>query len=61
LYACTLLPEEVRRRAQDVREVARKLAKHSSQLRDFADVLMREAEAALAALHETMQRSAWRN
>jgi transposase-like protein len=61
LYACTMLPEEVQRRAQDVRDTARRLAKHSSQLRDLADVLMREAEAATAALRETMQRTTWRN
>src|SRR5215831_8034262 len=48
LYACAMLPEEVRRRAQDVRDVARRLVKESQQSRDRADVLMREAEAAIA-------------
>jgi len=53
-----MLPEEVRRRAQALRDAARKLAKESSELRDHADVLMQETEAALAALRETMQRTA---
>src|SRR5262249_25134945 len=61
LYACAMLPEEVRRRAQEVRDAARRLAKHSIELRDNADVLMQEAEAALAALRETMQRTVWRD
>ena len=56
-----MLPAEVRLREQDVRDAARRLTKHSSQLRDHADVLMREPEAASAALRETMQRTAWRD
>jgi len=56
-----MLPEEVRRRAHEVRDAARRPAKHSSELRDLADVLMREAEAAIAALRETMQRTVWRD
>src|SRR5262249_47539282 len=58
LYACAMLPEEVRRRAQGVRDVARRLVKQSHQLSDRADVLTYEAEAAMAALRETMQRFA---
>src|SRR5215813_5287625 len=58
LYACAMLPEEVRRRAQGVRDVARRLVKQSHQLSDRADVLTYEAEAAMAALRETMQRLA---
>ena len=58
IYACTMLPEEVRRRAQGVRDVARRLVKQSHQLSDRADVLTYEAEAAMAALRETMQRLA---
>lgn len=61
LYGCALLPVEVRQRAQDAREAARRLVKDSSQLRDQADVLMREAEAAIAALRETMRRTVWRD
>ena len=55
LYACAMLPAEVRQRAREVRDVARRLVKDRRQLSDRADVLMREAEAAMAALRETMQ------
>lgn len=55
LYGCTMLPAEVRRRAQAAREAARNLVKHSHQLSDRADVLIREAEAALHALRATMR------
>src|SRR5215813_439486 len=47
LYSCAMLPAEVRRRAQALREAARYLVKESRQLRDQADVLIQEAEAAL--------------
>jgi hypothetical protein len=61
LFRCAMLPSEVRRRAQEVREAARHLVKESQQLRDRADVLIREAEAALferqRALREAMTRS----
>lgn len=43
LYACAMLPAEVRQRAREVRDVARRLVKDSRQLSDRADVLMREA------------------
>jgi len=56
-----MLPGEVRQRAQEARDAARRLVKESGQLRDRADVLMRESEAAIAALRETMQRTAWRD
>jgi hypothetical protein len=55
LYRCVMLPVEVRRRAQAAREAARTLVKQSQQANDKADVLMREAEAALHALRETMR------
>ena len=58
LSACAMLPEDVRRRAQEVRDAARRLVKQSQQLSDCADVLIREAEVAIAALRETMQRFA---
>ena len=58
LYTCAVLPEEVRRRAREVRDIARRLVKDSQQSSDRADVLMREAEAATAALRETIQRLA---
>jgi hypothetical protein len=56
-----MLPAEVRQRAREARDAARRLVKYGSELRDHADVLMREAEAAVAALRETMQRTAWRD
>lgn len=58
LYGCTLLPGEVRWRAREARAAAQQAVKHSHELSDRADVLMREAEAAIAALRKTMQRAA---
>ena len=55
LYSCSMLPEEVRRRAQVARETARTLVKRGRGLSDRADVLMREAEAARYALQETIR------
>jgi hypothetical protein len=56
-----MLPAEMRQRAREARDAARRLGKHSCELRDNADVLMREAEAAVAALRETILRTGWRN
>jgi hypothetical protein len=53
-----MLPAEVRRRAQEVRDEAQRLVKESRQSRDWADMLMREAEVALAALRDAMKQSA---
>ena len=58
VYRCAMLPAEVRRRAQETRAAAQKLVKESGQLRDEADVLMREAEVAVAALRAAMKQSA---
>jgi len=55
LYQCALLPESVRRAAKAARDTARILVKGTQQLRATADVLMREAEAAVAALRETLR------
>src|SRR5262249_33791016 len=52
LDACTIMPEDVRRRARAVRAAAEKLVKQSNELADHADVLMREAEATIAALRD---------
>jgi hypothetical protein len=57
LDGCAMLPAAVRRRAQAAREAARSLVKQSYQLRDAADVAIREAEAALHALRETLRQS----
>jgi hypothetical protein len=60
LFRCTMLPSEVRLRAQAVREAAQDLVKESQQLRDRSDVVITEAEAALferqRALREAMSR-----
>ena len=56
LYSCTTLPAEVRWKAREARAAARQLVKESDQLQDRADVLMRDVEAAFAALREAMQR-----
>jgi hypothetical protein len=60
LFRCAMLPSEVRRRAQEVNEAARHLVKESQELRDTSDVLIREAEAALAerqrALRDAMSK-----
>ena len=60
LYGCAILPPEVRRRAQAARDAARILVKRSLELRDTADVAMREAEAALYELRSTIRQSTWR-
>jgi hypothetical protein len=57
LYGCTMLPVEVRRRAQAARDAARSLVKQTHQLSDRADVLMREAEAAIYALRNTLRQA----
>ena len=61
LYGCVMLPAEVRRRAAVAREAARSLVKRSLELRDAADVAIREAEAALYALRNTIRQSRWRS
>jgi hypothetical protein len=57
LYDCAMLPAAVRSRAQAAREAAQSLVKRSHQLSDAADVLLREAEAALYALRATMRQA----
>lgn len=56
LYNCLMLPGEVRRKAREARAAARRLVKESQS--SDADMLMRVAEAAIAALRETMRRDA---
>ena len=62
LFRCAMLPSEVRLRARAVREAAQNLVKQSQQLRDRADFLIVEAEAALLerqrALRDAMSRRA---
>jgi len=61
LYGCTILPAEVRQRAFAARAAAQRLVKRSREPGDTADVLTREAEAALASLREAMRQSLPRN
>lgn len=56
LYACVLVPTEVRQRARDARDASRMLIKESEQLAARTDVLMREVEAAMAALRDALGR-----
>ena len=49
LYECAMLPAEVRHRARSLRDAAQHLVKQSRQLRDKADLLIREAEVAVDA------------
>ena len=56
LYGCAMLPAEVRRRAQTAREATRSLVQ-SLQVRGTADGLVRQAEASLHALRETMRQA----
>jgi len=55
LFRCAMLPAEVQRRARAVRAAAQHLVKESQQLRDTADVLIREAEAALFESHRALR------
>lgn len=55
LYTCPEILPIARQRAQEARDAARRLVQESSQSLDFAEVLVREADAALAALRATMR------
>ena len=56
LYECARVPADVRHRARSLRDAAQHLVKQSRQLRDRADVLVREAEATV----EASRRALWR-
>jgi hypothetical protein len=55
VYGCGILPDEVREKAKALREVAARLVTQSQQLRGQADLLIREAEAAV----EQNRRALW--
>jgi hypothetical protein len=55
LYTCAEIRPILRQRAKESRDAARKLVKESQQSVDRAAVLIREAEAAIAALRATMR------
>jgi len=59
IYGCSVLPSEIKLKAQAVRASAQHLIKESQQLADNSDVLIREAEAALFA-HQQILRDAMR-
>jgi hypothetical protein len=61
LYGCAMLPMAIRRGAQAAREATRSLVKQSRQLSDAGDVLLREAEAALHTLRNSMRQSRHRD
>ena len=48
LYGCAFLPREVLRRARAAREAAGRLVERSRQLIEAAEVLVQEADVALA-------------
>lgn len=56
LYGCAMLPVAVHQRAREARDVAQRLVKQSRELKDVADVLMRQLEASLRKLRETAVR-----
>jgi hypothetical protein len=58
LYSCSISPQVLRQKAREAREAARMLVKQAHERRDRADVLSREAEAAVAALRDAMKQSA---
>jgi hypothetical protein len=53
-----MLPEEVDLRAREARDATSKLIRQDYQAAGGADVLMREAEAAIAALRDAMRQLA---
>src|SRR5215831_3524496 len=55
LYACATLPEEIRLRVHEAREAAWRLVSDGRP----GDEAIREAEAAIAALRATIQRTVW--
>jgi hypothetical protein len=57
VFACPFPPDDQRRRARETREAAQRLVKQAHELRDRAEVLMREAEVAAAALRESARQS----
>jgi hypothetical protein len=54
LYGCAMLPADVRQRAREAREAAQQLIKRSQEIASRADLLMREAEAAVSAAQSTL-------
>ncbi len=56
LLSCSTVPEQLRRRVREAREIHQELLKRGRLLLDRAEVLMRELEAARAELDRLRQR-----
>jgi len=56
LYSCAVLPTEMRLRAGNMRDTLRQVVKQRQRSSAPAEVLIREAEAAVSALRDTMMR-----
>jgi hypothetical protein len=56
LFACGLVPTEVRWRAEDARDAARRLIKQRHLLLEQVDALTRQAESAIVALRDAISR-----
>src|SRR5262249_19986551 len=56
VYACAVLPADVREKAHALRDMAHRLVKESRQLRDRSELLISEAEAAV----EDCRRALWK-
>lgn len=59
LFACALVPTEVRWRAEDARDAARRLIRQHHQSSNLTDALMHDVESAISALREAMKRVTW--
>ena len=59
LFACAIIPAEVRWRAEDARDAARRLIRRRHELSHQTDALVREVETAISALREAIKRVAW--
>ena len=57
LTVCAMLPQHLRERVKEAREITQRLLKERQQLTDRADVLRREAQAARADLNETRRQA----
>src|SRR2546427_10869960 len=58
LYICPIVPNEVRQRAQAVRDMARRLVKESGGLRDYSKLLRIGAGAGTTKIRETIAKAA---
>ena len=56
LFACSLVPTEVRWRAEDARDAARRLIRQRHELSSQAATLQQEVELAISALRDAMKR-----